>query len=200
MIGRGEEAVCVLLPGTQTRFVVELAGLRGQDVNFRRDLPVSPPPRGSSSLNDELTMGGSVHSLALAAHQHGSDRMEKLRCKTCGCESLRPMEVVFEEEDEVDDLLGEEQESRFYSCQVCGDNWLSVKEKTADGECTLTFVHQMGTSPVLKRVAHMNNSVVISDDSVDEWEYFKGDEPVDESEWESVLSDRRDTLKATCMN
>jgi hypothetical protein len=58
----------------------------------------------------------------------------------------------------------------------------------------------MGTSPVLKRVAHMNNSVVISDDSVDEWEYFKGDEPVDESEWESVLSDRRDTLKATCMN
>lgn len=127
-------------------------------------------------------------------------RMEKLRCKTCGCESLRPMQVVFEEEDEVDDLLGEEQESRFYSCQVCGDNWLSVKEKTADGECTVTFVHQMGTSPVLKRVAHMTNSVVISEESVDEWEYFKGDQPVDESEWEAVLSDRRDTLKATCMN
>jgi hypothetical protein len=110
------------------------------------------------------------------------------------------MQVVFEEEDQVNELLGEEQESRFYSCQVCGDNWLSVKEKTSDGECTITFVHQMGTSPVLKRVAHMSNSVVISDESVDEWEYFKGDEPVDESEWESVLSDRRDMLKATCMN
>lgn len=110
------------------------------------------------------------------------------------------MQVVFEEEDEFDNLLGEEQESRFYSCQVCGDNWLSVKEKTADGECTITFVHQMETSPVLKRVAHMSNSVVISDESVDEWEYFKGDEPVDESEWEATLSDRRDTLKATCVN
>lgn len=130
----------------------------------------------------------------------GCSSMEKLRCKTCGCESLRPMQVVFEEEDEFNDLLGEEQESRFYSCQVCGDNWLSVKEKTADGECTITFVHQMGTSPVLKRVAHMTNSVVISDESVDEWEYFKGDQSIDESEWEDTLSDRRDTLKATCMN
>lgn len=109
------------------------------------------------------------------------------------------MQVVFEEEDDFN-VLGEEQESRFYSCQVCGDNWLSVKEKTADGDCTLTFVHQMGTSPVLKRVAHMNNPVVISDDSVEEWEYFKGDQTVEESEWEEALSDRRDVLKATCMN
>lgn len=126
--------------------------------------------------------------------------MEKLTCKTCGCESLRPMQVVFEEEEENRNLLGEEQDSRFYSCQVCGDNWLSVKEKSADGKCTITFVHQMGTSPVLKRVARMTNSVVISDDNVEEWEYYKGDEPIDEKEWEETLSDRRDTLKATCMN
>lgn len=111
------------------------------------------------------------------------------------------MQVVFEEEDEENqNLLGEEQESRFYSCQVCGDNWLSVKEKSADGECTITFVHQMGTSPVLKRVAHMTNSIVISDDNVEEWEYYKGDEPIEEEEWEETLSDRRETLKATCMN
>ena len=127
---------------------------------------------------------------------------EKLTCKTCGCESLRPMQVVFDEEeaDEVQSLLGGEQESRFYSCQVCGDNWLSVKEKTADGECTITFVHQMGTSPVLKRVAHMSNPIVVSDENVDEWEYYRGDEPVPENEWQNMLDDRRETLEATCMN
>jgi hypothetical protein len=126
---------------------------------------------------------------------------EKLTCKTCGCESLRPMQVVLDEEqDEIQQLLGGEKESRFYSCQVCGDNWLSVKEKTAEGECTVTFVHQMGTSPVLKRVAHMDNPLLVSDENVDEWTYYKGDEPIPEEEWYDTLDDRRDTLKATCMN
>ncbi|PSQ95126.1 MAG: hypothetical protein BRD55_11415 [Bacteroidetes bacterium SW_9_63_38] len=126
---------------------------------------------------------------------------EKLTCKTCGCESLRPMQVVLEEEeDEIQNLLGGEQESRFYSCQVCGDNWLSVREKTTEGKCTVTFVHQMGTSPVLKRVAHMDNPLVVSDENVDEWTYYKGDEPVAEDKWHDALDDRRDTLKATCMN
>jgi hypothetical protein len=111
------------------------------------------------------------------------------------------MQVVLEEEeDEIQNLLGGEQESRFYSCQVCGDNWLSVREKTADGECTVTFVHQMGTSPVLKRIAHMDNPLVVSDENVDEWEYYKGDDPIAEDEWYDTLDDRRDTLKATCMN
>jgi hypothetical protein len=126
---------------------------------------------------------------------------EKLTCETCGCESLRPMQVVLEEEqDEIQNLIGEEQESRFYSCQVCGDNWLSVREKAADGECTVTFVHQMGTSPVLKRVAHLDNPLVVSDEHVDEWEYYKGDELIAEREWYDTLDDRRETLKATCMN
>lgn len=133
-------------------------------------------------------------------NQSAPDFMEKLTCKTCGCESLQPMQVVFEEEEEDRNLLGEEQESRFYSCQVCGDNWLTVKEKAPDGECTITFVHQMGTSPVLKRVAHMNNAIVVSDETVDEWEYYKGDEPIAETEWQETLSDRREMLKASCMN
>lgn len=113
-----------------------------------------------------------------------------------------PMQVILDEDtdDELDELLGGEQESRFYSCQVCGDNWLSVKEKSASGECTITYVHQMGTSPVLKRVAHMTNTVVIDDENVDEWEYYVGDEPVREEEWRSTLSDRRDILKSVCMN
>ncbi len=127
--------------------------------------------------------------------------MKKLKCKTCGCESLTPMQVIIEDErDEIDQLLGDEQESRFYSCQVCGDNWLSVKEKSTDGACTVTFVHQMGTSPVLKRVAHLNNHLVLNEDTVDEWEYFLGDEPVDKEEWHDTLSDRRDVLKSVCMN
>jgi len=124
---------------------------------------------------------------------------EKLTCKTCGCESLRPMQVMLEEEED-HNVVGEEQESRFYSCQVCGDNWLSVKKKTADGDCIITFVHQMGTSPVLKRVAHLDNTVIVSDDHVETWTYYKGDRPVAEDEWHEMLSERRDTLKATCMN
>jgi hypothetical protein len=125
--------------------------------------------------------------------------MDKLKCKTCGCESLRPMQVIFDEED-TPDVVGDGEDSRFYSCQVCGDNWLSVKETTPDGECTITYVHQMGTSPVLKRVAHMSNHVVVDEDNVDEWEYFKGEEPVEEDEWQDLLSSRRDTLKSTCVN
>jgi hypothetical protein len=58
----------------------------------------------------------------------------------------------------------------------------------------------MGTSPVLKRVAHMDNPLVVSDEHVDEWEYYKGEEPVAEEEWHDVLDDRRETLRATCMN
>ncbi len=111
------------------------------------------------------------------------------------------MQVVFDDEDDADlDVLGEEQESRFYSCQVCGDNWLSVKETTADGECTITFVHQMGTSPVLKRVAHMSNAIIIDDDNVEEWEFYLGDENVEEETWREELSDRRETLRSTCVN
>jgi len=114
------------------------------------------------------------------------------------------MQVVFEDDEpdefETEDLLDDDQESRFYSCQVCGDNWLTVKETTPDGECTITFVHQMGTSPVLKRVAHMSNSIVVDEENVDEWEYYLGDEPVAEDRWRDKLEDRRDVLKSTCMN
>ena len=111
------------------------------------------------------------------------------------------MQVVLDDDnDELGELLGGEQESRFYSCQVCGDNWLSVKEKTADGACTMTYVHQMGTSPVLKRVAHLSNAVVMNDDSINEWEYFLGDQTIHEEKWRDTLEDRRDVLKSVCMN
>ena len=46
----------------------------------------------------------------------------------------------------------------------------------------------------------MDNPLVVSDENVDEWEYYKGDEPVPEEEWHDVLDDRRETLRSTCMN
>ena len=44
------------------------------------------------------------------------------------------------------------------------------------------------------------NHVVISEESVEEWEYYLGDEPVPEDRWYDKLSDRRDVLKSVCMN
>lgn len=100
------------------------------------------------------------------------------------------------------DLTGDEvdQESRFYSCHVCGDNWLAVKEREPEGSCLVTFIHQMGMAPVLKRIAHMQTHIVISDSTVDNWEYYIGDKRIDESVWLEKLSSRRKVLKSVCSN
>jgi hypothetical protein len=143
--------------------------------------------------------------------------MDRLTCKTCGAESMMPMNVVLDDESDEDgplaggalaedydaenfELMGGEQESRFYTCHVCGDNWLSVKETTPDGTCRITFVHQMGTEPQLKRVAQMETPVLLGEDSVEEWNYYFDDDPVGEDDWKERLSDRRDVLKSVCMN
>ncbi|HET6568798.1 MAG TPA: hypothetical protein VFG50_12600 [Rhodothermales bacterium] len=122
--------------------------------------------------------------------------MERLKCKACGCYSMMPMEVAVEEDG---DVLGNDQESRFFTCHVCGDNWLSVKE-TAEGECQITFIHQMGMEPVLKRVAHMQTPVLLSDNTVEDWDYFLGEDEVLEEEWHEKLTDRRQILKSVCSN
>ncbi len=98
-----------------------------------------------------------------------------------------------------DSLFGD-QESHFYTCHVCGDNWLSVKQTEDDGSCQITFVHQMGMEPELKRVAHMQTSVVLNEDTVDYWEYFLGEKEVTEDEWFEALKKRRSILKAVCSN
>ncbi len=97
-------------------------------------------------------------------------------------------------------LSNGEQESRFYSCHVCGDNWLAVKEHEPEGSCQVTFIHQMGMAPVLKRVAHMQTHIVVTESTVDNWEYYLDDEVIDENAWLTKLSERRQVLKSVCSN
>ncbi len=126
--------------------------------------------------------------------------MERLKCKACGSDAMVPLDVVVEA-DELEELLGsEDTESRFFTCHVCGDNWLSVKAEPDNGDCQITFIHQMGMSPILKRVAHMQTHVILKENTVDHWEYFLDDDQVDEDEWYSKLKKRRKTLKSICTN
>ncbi|MFQ5571892.1 MAG: hypothetical protein ACE5G0_19610 [Rhodothermales bacterium] len=111
-----------------------------------------------------------------------------------------PMEVATEEPDEISTLLGQEPESRFYTCHVCGDNWLSVKETEDTGHCKITFVHQMGMAPVLKRIAHMDTEVILNDSTVASWTYFLDDQEIDQEVWFDKLSKRRKILKSICSN
>jgi hypothetical protein len=125
--------------------------------------------------------------------------MDRLKCKACGSYSMLPMEVAVEDEKE-QELLSGEQESRFYTCQVCGDNWLSVKETRVGGDCQITFIHQMGMAPVLKRIAHMQTPVLLIDKTVDDWTYYVDDDEIEESSWREKLDTRRRILKSICTN
>ena len=111
---------------------------------------------------------------------------------------MMPMDVAVEENG--GSLLGSEQESRFYTCHVCGDNWLSLKEVRDDGVCKVTFVHQMGMAPVLKRVALLKSSVLLTENSVGLWEYFVDDEEIEEASWHAKLQNRRKVLRSICSN
>jgi hypothetical protein len=58
----------------------------------------------------------------------------------------------------------------------------------------------MGIQPTLKRVAHMDTSIVLAESTVDRWDYFAGDEAVDEDDWQAQLARRRHLLRAICTN
>jgi hypothetical protein len=126
--------------------------------------------------------------------------MERLQCKACGCFSMMPMDVEAEDLDEEKSILGSDQESRFYTCHVCGDNWLSVRMTESTGDTRITFVHQMGMQPTLKRIAQMSTPVVLSEGTVEQWDYFVGDDSVEEDEWRQVLDRRRFVLRSICTN
>jgi hypothetical protein len=102
--------------------------------------------------------------------------------------------------EHVDDPDSDQEESRFYSCHVCGDNWLSIRRRDTEGDCQITFIHQMGVQPVLRRVAHVETEVVVNQDTVRNWEYFLDETEIDEGEWLGRLADRRKVLKAICTN
>jgi len=110
---------------------------------------------------------------------------------------MAPMEVSVAEEDETKE---EGSDSTFYSCHVCGDNWLSVREDENGGDSRVTFVHQMGMSPVLKRVAFLQRDDVLQDTAVDKWEYYFDDEEIEENTWQEKLLNRRKILKSICTN
>ena len=103
------------------------------------------------------------------------------------------------EADEVDDG-DEDEESRFYSCHVCGDNWLSIRRHDDDGQSKVTFIHQMGVEPVLRRIAHLQAELLNDNRAVDHWEYYLDDDEVAEGEWMDKLEDRRKVLRAICSN
>ena len=115
---------------------------------------------------------------------------------------MLPMELDAEETDELDEVSfddGEEQEARFYTCHVCGDNWLSVR-RVEHGDCLVTFVHQMGLQPLLKRTAVMSTPVLMDEALVERWDYFVGDDAVAEHEWRDTLTKRRTVLRSICSN
>ena len=124
--------------------------------------------------------------------------MDRLQCKACGSYSMLPMELEPEEADDFDFVV-DEHEARFFTCHVCGDNWLSVR-RTEQGDCRVTFVHQMGLQPLLKRTAHMATPVLMTEDTVDRWDYFLGDDEVGEGRWRTLLSERRKILRSICSN
>ncbi len=127
--------------------------------------------------------------------------MERIQCKTCGSHSMIPMEVAVEADEEALPLMvPPDPESRFYTCHVCGDNWLSVKETDDVGLCTITFVHQMGMEPVLKRIAHMQPPIILTEKAVGEWIYLLDDQEVDQDVWFDKLARRRQILKSICTN
>ena len=123
--------------------------------------------------------------------------MERLKCKACNCYSMVPMEVSLEEKEEEYESISD---SQFYTCHVCGDNWLSVREDEDTGDSRVTFVHQMGMSPVLKRVARLQKDILLKETTVEKWEYYLDDEEIDESSWQEKLTNRRKILKSICSN
>ena len=124
--------------------------------------------------------------------------MDRLQCKACGSVSMLPMDLEADETDELD-FMTDEHEARFFTCHVCGDNWLSVR-RVEGGDCRITFVHQMGLQPLLKRTATMTTSVVLNEDTVDRWDYFLGDSEVGEGRWRDTLDERRRVLRSICTN
>ncbi len=58
----------------------------------------------------------------------------------------------------------------------------------------------MGLQPLLKRTAVMSTPVLMSEDAVERWDYFLGEDLVDEDRWRDTLAKRRTVLRSICSN
>jgi hypothetical protein len=112
---------------------------------------------------------------------------------------MLPVDVVLDPE-EAEPMPAKDQESRFFSCHVCGDNWFSLKETDQSGCCHITYIHQMGVAPLLKRVVSIDTSIGADDINVDLWDYYLGETQVPVNQWLAQLDERRRTLKSICSN
>lgn len=110
-----------------------------------------------------------------------------------------PIDVLVEQED-LEQLPSASHESVFFSCHVCGDNWFSLKETDPEGSCQITYIHQMGVAPLLKRVVHIDTNIGVEDINVDLWDYYLGETQVPVQQWLAQLDQRRRTLKSICSN
>lgn len=99
-----------------------------------------------------------------------------------------------------DEAEERDKDSLFFSCHVCGDNWLSIRTTSESGRPLLVFVHQMGMNPILKRAGVFRFTYPEDGMVVDDWEYFIGDDSVTEGTWRTELDRRRFLLRSTCMN
>ncbi len=108
---------------------------------------------------------------------------------------MAPVEVLVHDENA--EPISQQQESFFYTCHVCGDNWLSIREKNEGEVDQVTIIHQMGMKPLLKRVGHV---YPFSGETITDWIYFMDEDEITEELWQEKLSARRSILKSICTN
>lgn len=123
--------------------------------------------------------------------------MDHVPCNACGADGMTPIDLDRQSAERLG--LPDSEDARLYTCQVCGDNWLSVRRVEDEG-CRITFIHQMGSEPLLKRVAYMSTPALINEQTVERWNYFLGEDEVPEAEWRTRLGRRRRILRSICLN
>jgi hypothetical protein len=126
--------------------------------------------------------------------------MDLLTCQACSSAGIVPVAVEAERLDRHALRLGGDHESRFFTCHVCGDNWLVVRVTVAGGGTRITFIHQMGMEPTLRRCTNLSSPVQVMETGTHMWDYFLGEDAVAEGEWLALLQRRRLLLRSSCSN
>lgn len=124
----------------------------------------------------------------------GDEKREFIECKCCGSEAVAPVEYL--EMDDMETGIGEE--SVFYTCFVCGDNWTSSKVTEEDAE--IVFVHQIDWFPLLRREIQLPSVTLVNDVDDEDWDYYLGSKNIEQKKWFNVLKRRRDEIKASLVN